>query len=191
MIKALVVSLLSSLSFGAAGAVERNVAIHEWDVPTPNARPHDPAVAPDGALWFTGQLANEIGRLDPKSGHIEEHRLPTPDSGPHGLTADRDGNIWFTANSKLYIGKLDPKTGKVEEFPLGNDKATGPHTPVFDQRGMLWFTVQTGNFVGRLDPTTGHVELKPVPTSHGLPYGIAIDSKGTPYFCEFGANKIG
>src|SRR5205823_5712706 len=51
-------------AMAAANAVE--VTIHEWDVPTPNARPHDPAVAPDGALWFTEQMANKLGRLDPR-----------------------------------------------------------------------------------------------------------------------------
>ncbi len=29
-----------------------NVTIREWDVPTKNANPHDPAVGPDGALWL-------------------------------------------------------------------------------------------------------------------------------------------
>ena len=32
-----------------------NVSIREWDVPTKGANPHDPAVGPDGALWFTEQ----------------------------------------------------------------------------------------------------------------------------------------
>jgi virginiamycin B lyase len=78
---------------------------------TPDSHPHDPALAPDGALWYTGQMSNTLGRLDPKTGKIQEFRLKTPDSGPHGLVADHDGNIWFTANFKGYIGKLDPRTG--------------------------------------------------------------------------------
>src|ERR1700751_5397378 len=72
------------------------VAIKEWDVPTPHSRPHAPAVAPDGALWYTGQMANKLGRFDPKTGTFKEFPLKTPESGPHGLVADRDGNIWFT-----------------------------------------------------------------------------------------------
>jgi streptogramin lyase len=40
---------------------ELNVTIREWDVPTPKARPHDPALGPDGALWFTEQEANKLG----------------------------------------------------------------------------------------------------------------------------------
>jgi streptogramin lyase len=32
--------------------------IQEWDAPTRNSHPHDPAVAPDGSLWYTGQMSN-------------------------------------------------------------------------------------------------------------------------------------
>ena len=45
-----------------------NVTIQEWTVPTKGAHPHDPAVGPDGALWFTEQMVNKLGRLDPKTG---------------------------------------------------------------------------------------------------------------------------
>src|SRR5512143_2973638 len=102
-----VVTLLVSLPLEAAGW---KVSIREFDVPTAGSRPHDPEVAPDGSLWYTGQLVNKLGRLDPKTGTIREFSLPRPESGPHGLAADRNGNMWFTANSAGYIGKLDPRT---------------------------------------------------------------------------------
>jgi len=73
------------------------VIIKEWVVPTPGSRPHDPLATADGAIWYTGQFANTLGRLDPKTGTIKEYRL-TPKAGPHGLTADKDGNIWYTGN---------------------------------------------------------------------------------------------
>ena len=62
-----------------------NVQIREYEVPTPKSRPHDPALAPDGSLWYTGQGANKLGRLDPKTGEFKEYPLKTPRSGPHGL----------------------------------------------------------------------------------------------------------
>ncbi len=179
----------------AADAVTARVEVREWDVPAPNSRPHDPAIAPDGSLWYTGMRSNTLGRLDPKTGEIREYRVKLPDSGPHGLTADREGNIWFTANYKDYIGKLDPKldpgTGGITEYPMPDKAARGPHTPVFDQKGILWFTVEEGNFVGRLDPRTGAIKLIRSPTPDSVPYGIAVNSKGVPFFCEFGTNKFG
>src|SRR5438046_10525398 len=55
---------------------------------------------------------------------------------------------------------------------------------------MLWFTLQVANMVGRLDPRTGKIDLKKVPTENSHPYGIAINSKGIPIFCEFATNKL-
>src|SRR5215469_17333333 len=96
-----------------------NVSIQEWPVPSKGGHPHDPAVGADGALWFTEQMVNKIGRLDPKTGAIQEYPLPeSKNAGPHGLVADKDGNIWFTANFGGYIGKLDPNTGKVTEYKM-------------------------------------------------------------------------
>ncbi|MBI3112674.1 MAG: lyase [Ignavibacteriales bacterium] len=186
-ILALIIFAAASLSFFAAETVEVN--IKEWDVPK-GAFPHDPAVGPDGSLWYTGQRSNTIGRVNPKTGEVREYSLKTPDSGPHGLVADNEGNIWYTGNSKSYIGKLNPTTGEVTEFPMPDPGARDPHTPVFDQKGILWFTVQGGNLVGSLDPRTGLISLKDVPTPKSRPYGIVVNSKGTPWFCEFNSNKL-
>lgn len=180
-------------SRGAAPATEvgeLKVTIREWDVPTKGAHPHDPAVGTDGALWFTEQMANKLARLDPLTGTFKEYPLKLEDSGPHGLVADRDGNIWFTGNFKGYIGKLDPKTGTIKEYKIPDPKGEDPHTAVFDSHGLLWFTLQTSNMVGRLDPGTGKIDLKHVPTADSHPYGIAINSKGIPVFCEFATNKM-
>ncbi len=172
-----------------AGPVQ--VEIREWVVPTPGERPHDPLLARDGSLWYTGQFANVIGRLDPKTGKFREYPLKTANSGPHGLVEDREGRIWFTANFKGYIGRLDPKSGAIVEYPMPDPAARDPHTPIFDGHGVLWFTVQSGNFVGRLDPATGAVKLVASPTPRSRPYGIQVDARGTPWFVEFGANRIG
>jgi virginiamycin B lyase len=174
-----------------AGVAELKVVIHEYAVPTKGAHPHDPAVGPHDSLWFTEQMTNKIGRLDPKTGEFKEYPLPGGENaGPHGLVADREGNIWFTANFGGYIGKLDPNTGKLTEYKMPNEKADDPHTAVFDAHDILWFTVQGGNMVGRLNPHTGKIDLKEVPTENALPYGIQINSKGIPIFCELGTNKM-
>ncbi|MBV9610301.1 MAG: lyase [Acidobacteria bacterium] len=181
---------MALIASAGAAVPDAGVSIEEWDLPTPNSRPHDPALGPDGALWYTGQRANKLGRLDVHTGMIKEFPLKTPDSGPHGLVADRDGNIWFTAVNKGYIGKLDPKTGAVTEYRLPDPRATDPHTPVFDNSGTLWFTVESSNFVGRLDPRSGKIDLKQPPTADAVPYGIVVTREGVPYFCEFGTNHL-
>jgi virginiamycin B lyase len=170
------------------GSVE--ATIKEWQVPTPGSRPHDPLVAPDGSIWYAGQMANVLGHFDPKTAQFKEYHVKSAQSGPHGLVADHDGNIWFTANFKGYIGKLNPKTGEFTEYPMPDPKARDPHTPLFDQKGTLWFTVQGANMVGRLDPETGQVKVVSSPTPRSQPYGMVVNSKGVPFFAEFGTNKI-
>jgi virginiamycin B lyase len=176
------------LAWAAVAAL--NVEIKEYDVPTPKSRPHDPALAPDGSLWYTGQGANKLGRLDPKTGMFKEYPLKTPDSGPHGLVADKDGNIWFTAISGGYVGKLDPKSGEIAEYRPSDGTNIDPHTPVIDHDGIVWFTNEETNFVGRLDPKTGKMTLAKVPAAHAVPYGIVILPNNAPFFCEFGKNKL-
>lgn len=166
------------------------IAIDEWTVPS-DSFPHDPAVAPDGSIWYTGQRANTLGRLNPETNNVTEYALPTERSGPHGLVADSAGNIWYTGNTARHVGRLDPTTGEVQEFSMPDSRARDPHTPIFDRSGKLWFTVQGGNFVGRLDPTTGEVTLIASRTPNSLPYGIVVNSKGRPFFDLFGTNKIG
>ena len=169
------------------GRVE--VEFKEWEVPTKGSRPHDPFAAADGSLWYTGQYANVLGRVDVKTGAIREYPLDVPQSGPHGLVGDKAGNIWFTANSKGYIGKLDPATGKVTQYKLP-EGTRDPHTPIFDQKGILWFTAQGANLIGRLDPATGDVKVVSSPTPRSNPYGMVVSSKGVPFFVEFGAPKV-
>src|SRR6516165_8584689 len=166
------------------------VSFKEWTTPTSGSRPHDPFAALDGTIWYTGQMANALGHIDPMTGRIAEYRLETPMSGPHGLVADRDGNIWFTANFAGYIGKLEPGSGKIVEYKLPDPNARDPHTPLFGQDGILWFTVQSGNMIGRLDPKTGQIKLAALPSPSSNPYGLVINSKGVPFFCEFGANRL-
>ena len=170
------------------GPVQASIKL--WDVPTIGSRPHDPLATKDGAIWWTGQLANKLGRIDPRTGAIREYLLKSPHTGPHGLTEDRDGNIWFTGNATGLIGKLDPKTGLTTEYKLPDPKAKDPHTLIFDRDGILWFTVQQANMLGRLDPKNGEIKLVTSPTPNSRPYGMALNSNNVVHFVEFGANKV-
>lgn len=189
--RSIIAAILITFLFAITAAGVENVSIKEWELPAQKSLPHDPAVGVDGSLWYTGMQSNTLGRLDPSNGQIKEYHLKTPDSGPHGITSDKNGNIWFTANFKGYIGKLDLQTGNISEYPMPDRAAKDPHTLVFDGAGILWFTVQEGNFVGKLDPKSGVIALKPSPTQNSRPYGMTINSKGVPFYCEFGSNKIG
>jgi virginiamycin B lyase len=190
---AVAMAIISTVVVGAAISDSVDVKIDQWMTPSNPPYPHDPAVAPDGSIWYTGQRANVIGRFDPATQQFKEFTLPTPNSGPHGLQADKDGNIWYTGNSAGLIGRVDAKTGKVTEYKMPNPKARDPHTIAFLRDGRIFFTVQAGNFVGTLDPKTpnGNIKLIEAPTANSRPYGVRLDSNGVPYFDLFNSNKIG
>src|SRR5262245_55672073 len=59
------------------------VSFKEWKAPTAGSRPHDPLATHDGYLWYSGQYANVLGRVDTKtqSGEIKEFRPTIPRSG--------------------------------------------------------------------------------------------------------------
>jgi virginiamycin B lyase len=171
-----------------AGPVQ--VKFQIWKTPTPGSRPHDPLATPDGMLWWSGQFANRLGRLDPKTGEAKEFPIPIR-GGPHGLINDKDGNIWYGGNWGGHIGELIVKTGEFKFYPMPDPRARDPHTPLFDKDGILWFSVQNGGFMGRLDPKTGEIKLfQPTGPSGQQPYALRILSDGTPWFSFFGANKL-
>ena len=124
-------SLVSITAIGSRAALaQTNVFFTEWTVPTKGSHPHDPLAAADGTIWYTGQMASVLGRLNPRTGAFREYRTKTPDSGPHGLAADQEGNIWFTGNFAGYIGKLDPKTGAVTEYRLADEARDPAHAGI-------------------------------------------------------------
>ena len=166
------------------------VSMKAWEAATPGSRPHDPLAAKDGSLWYTGQMVNALGRVDPKTGKVKEYPLKTAHSGPHGLVEDKSGNIWYTGNTGALVGKLNPKTGEVTEYKMPDPDAKDPHTLVFDKKGILWFTVQNANRIGRLDPKSGEIKLLTPPTAKSRPYGMALDSKGNLFVVQFGVNKV-
>ena len=166
-----------------------DVTITEWLAPTLGSRPHDPAPSADGSIWWAGQYANRIGRVDPATGEMEEFPLETADSGPHGLIEDSDGNVWFTGNYKAYLGKLDPRTGDVTEYPMP-EGVSSPHTPIVDQLGSVWFTTMSGH-VGRVSSETEEMTISTAPSSRAFPYGIQVNSEGVPWYVDFWGNRVG
>lgn len=162
------------------------VAFKEWRVPTSGSHPHDPLATRDGAIWYTGQMANLLGRLDPKTGQFREYRLKTENSGPHGLVSDANGAIWFTERPRRiaatsddliwysdyargYLGRLNPNTGKVIEWPSPGGRDSGPYaiTAVDD---VIWYaeSARTPNMLVRFDPKTETFRSWPIPSGGGV-----------------------
>jgi virginiamycin B lyase len=168
---------------------DHKIHFTEWTSPTPGQRTRDPVEAPDGSIWWAGQWADVVGRIDPASGEMVEFPLPTG-ARPHTVTADADGNIWYTGNGNGTMGRLDPATGEVIVYLMPDPSATDPHSAIVDGNGTVWFTLQRSNMIGRLDPASGKVDLVTAPTANSRPYGIKLNSQGVPWVAANGSNRL-
>jgi virginiamycin B lyase len=144
------------------------------------------AVASDGGIWYTGQLNETLGWLDPGSGEVREAPLPNG-AAPHGVVTGPDGAAWVTDQGLDAIIRVTPGDFDVDVFeaPAG----TSPHTPVFDHDGILWFT-GAGGWIGRLDPADGEVETFPAPRGAG-PYGITVTPSNDIWFVSLEQSYLG
>src|SRR5438876_12449722 len=93
------------------------LTVKEWTVPWEKSRPRDPAVAPDGKIFFVGQVGNYIARLDPTTGEFKKYDID-PGTNPHNLIVDPKGQVWYAGNRNGLIGRLAPVTGAINRYPM-------------------------------------------------------------------------
>jgi virginiamycin B lyase len=150
--------------------------------------PHDVAPAPDGSVWFTAQAAGKLGRLDPRSGHVDEFPLGKG-SAPHGVIIGPDGAPWVTDGGLNAVLRFDPGTHAIRSFPLpAGQPNANLNTATFDRSGALWFTGQNGVY-GRVEPRLGEVRVWAAPRGPG-PYGITTTGSGMVYFASLAGSYI-
>jgi virginiamycin B lyase len=166
------------------------ITFKEWIAPTLGQRARDPLQLADGTIYWTGQFASVIGRLNPRTGDMKEWKLD-PEAHPHSIINDRAGNIWYMGNGNGTIGKLNPATGEITVHKMPDPAARDPHTPIWLKDGTtLFFTLQQSNMIGRMNTTTGEIKLVTVPTARALPYGIKVNSQGKVWVSYNGANGL-
>lgn len=176
--------LLASLMACAAQAAE----VQYFDVPK-GAHPHDVAAdpRPGGPVWYTAQHQGALGRLDPRSGKVEQIPLGEG-SRPHGVIIGPDRAAWITDSGLNAIVRVEPATRAVKRYPLPIEENANLNTATFDKSGRLWFTGQAG-YHGRVDTRTGKVDVWKSPRGRG-PYGITATPSGDVYYASLAGNHI-
>ena len=96
-------------------------AAREYPLPDSGARPRRLTNNPDGFIYYSDFARGFIGRLDPRSGKVEEWPSPGgPGSQPYGIASTRDGRVWYSESgvkpNTLVV--FEPKTGSTRRWPI-------------------------------------------------------------------------
>jgi virginiamycin B lyase len=141
---------------------------------------------PDGNVWFTEELGNNIVRLvpgDPPT--MTEYPLLTQAALPFDITRGLDGNLWFTELYGRHIGKITPE-GHITEYYVPAALGIGGIAAGAD--GRLWFTENDGAKVGSI---SANGVLGRRFDSGVYPFGITRGPSLDVWFCTFLGNTIG
>jgi virginiamycin B lyase len=188
-----------------------------YDLPRPDAAPHDTARDAEGNVWYSDFNSQFIGKLDTKTGKVVEYPVPLGRVGPLAqgglqIAVDREGRVYYGNMSQMQIVRLDPKTEKMEFFkpPVADSDIGAAHLTMIDPwfqnvDGKIWVNVAGANGEGGEGGATGkaggtwHVDLVSntwthVTHPHGSPpagaYDVVADSKNNMYGMGFGNARI-
>jgi len=144
-------------------------------------------VTPEGIVWFVMYRANNIGRLDPRTGQFRSYPVPTPQSVPHGIDWALDGSIWFTEAAAGKLGRLDPETGDIVEIP----NLPGGNSIIKDSTGKMYWTSGRTHQISMVDTSSRETKIYDLLTPKSNPYGIVVDQKDQVWWTQMIADKIG
>jgi streptogramin lyase len=179
-----------------------------YDLPRPDASPHDEAFDAQGNVWYSDFNSQYFGKLDPKTGKVVEWKVPLNRLGQiaqGGLQVDfdKEGRLYYGNMSQMQIVRFDPKTEKMETFkpPVPETQLGDGHLTMIDPAfqhvdGKLWFNVAfaTGEAGGSWHVDLAKNEWTKVSYPPGSPnanaYDVVADSKNNMYGMTMANDKM-
>jgi virginiamycin B lyase len=183
------------------GEATKYIAV-EYELPNPNAEPHEVTVDSEGNGWVTQRLGGRLGRLDPNTliyTEIEPPHGVSKTNRLNGIIAGPANKLWFVDGgpNRRWLN-YDTKTRKFSVFVLPKLKSgsASGNTMRIHPNGTVWLNSIAANQVIRLNPETKEFTVFDVPA--GLkagrtanPYGMAISGDGNVWFIENAMNQMG
>lgn len=183
------------------------VIMTEYDLPRPEALPHDAIVDNDGMVWYGDFGSQFLGKLDPATGATMEYEVPmTKPEVPGGnldMNFDPDGDIFLGMMYQGVITKFDRETEEFEHwksplFDAGDDARTAMITPTrVNVDGKVWtggieeyqVDINTGEWTA-IDYTKGVPDDYVEAASRIGSYGVAVDSMNNFYGMQLGGDHV-
>jgi virginiamycin B lyase len=142
-------------------------------------------------VWYAGNRAAHVGRLDPASGEITKIAMPDPAArDPHTLVLDGRGGIWFTVQGGNFVGRLDRGSGEVELVAVPTERAR-PYGIVTTPAGRPWFTEFGAPKLGTVDPETMELREVELPREEARPRRLALTSDGAVWYVDYAGGRLG
>ena len=169
-----------------------------YDLPRPDAAPHDTAMDAQGNVWYSDFQAAALGKLDPKTGKVVEYPIPIQKPVEKGfptgglqIAIDSEGRIYESTMGQSQVVRFDPKTEKMETWPSadwdkGDTRVTMIDPSFAHVDGKTWVNeagVPGGNTAFQVDLKTGQWTrvTQPPGSPPAAAYDIVADSRNNMY----------
>ena len=130
-------------------------------------------------VYFCDIVGGNIGKMDPKTGHVTLYKTPTLNSGPRRISVDAQDRVWFGEYYANKLGMFDPKTEQFREWSAPTPWL-GPYPAKADKNGDAWTSGMGADFVLRLDHKTQQFTEYLLPTGNANIRSIDIDNSTSP-----------
>jgi virginiamycin B lyase len=155
-----------------------------YKIPRPNVYDVIPDSRNNGFFLVMG--AEEVGKIDARTGTITIHKTPTPGSGPRRGMMDADDRLWFGENRADRVGMFDTKTGRFQEWAPPTPGAW-PYDVTSDKNGEVWAGGEFNDRILRLNPTTGQFTEYLLPAQTNV-RRVFVDNSTSPVTFWVGNN---
>ena len=155
-----------------------------YKIPRPNVYDVIPDANNNGYFLVLG--AEDVGRIDAKTGAIKIFKTPTPRSGPRRGMMDAQGRLWFGENRADKIGMFDTRTERFQEWPSPTPGAF-PYDVTIDKNGDVWAGGEYNDRILRLDPKSGRFIEYLLPRKTNV-RRVFVDNSTTPVTFWVGNN---
>jgi streptogramin lyase len=178
----------------------------EYDLPRPEAQPHDVIVDQDGMVWYSDFSNQFAGVLDPKTGKATDIAIPVlkPEQPKGSLEIELEAgqkHIWLAMMYQAGVARIDRTTHEVTTYPYPKEwQSTSAQASMVspqhnDVDGKVWSNNQDSHHMYRLDVKSGQYEnlgaSKDPRGKQISAYGMPTDQQNNVYQLEFGGTSIG
>jgi virginiamycin B lyase len=186
---------------------DTKVVVTEYELPRPDAQPHDVVSDSEGMVWYTDYIEGILGRLNPRTGEMKEWTNPSVKSGVpggfHDIQLDPTGNPWLGRHEYNGFVMFDKKAEKFQNFSLPEEVASPRVRTNFlatTSSGKVWVKDNTDHKAILFDPARktfkgydqfpSGLSFSVHGASHHNIYGMSSDSHGNEYGADIDGGAI-